>query len=63
MVAHERPLQVTHTIDVLGYQVMVAPGILGTLGDICARVAPAGRYAIISDDQVARRVDSLRRHV
>ena len=54
MVAHERPLQMTHTIDVLGYQVIVAPGILGTLGDVCERVAPARRYAIISDDQVAR---------
>jgi len=44
----------THTIDVLGYQVLVGPGALNTLGRVCDRVAPARRYAIISDDQVAR---------
>ena len=55
MVAHERPPRVmTHTIDVLGYQVLVGPGALDTLGRVCDRVAPARRYAIISDDQVAR---------
>ena len=55
MVAHERPPHaMTHTIDVLGYQVIVGAGALKTLGDACERVAPARRYAIISDDQVAR---------
>lgn len=44
----------THTIDVLGYQVTVGGGMLNSLGAVCHRVAPAHRYAIISDDQVAR---------
>ena len=46
---------VTRAIDVLGYQVIVGGGLLNALGAVCQRVAPAHRYAIISDDQVARR--------
>ena len=45
----------THrSIDVLDYQVIVGGGMLQTLGVVCQRVAPAARYAIISDEQVAR---------
>jgi 3-dehydroquinate synthetase len=44
----------TRSIDVLGYQVIVGGGILSALGAVCQRVAPAHRYAIVSDDQVAR---------
>lgn len=44
----------TRSIDVLGYQVVVGGGALHTLGAICQRVAPAHRYAIISDDEVAQ---------
>jgi 3-dehydroquinate synthase len=42
------------SIDVLGYQVVVGGGMLTALGTVCERVAPAHRYAIITDDQVAR---------
>ena len=41
-------------IDVLGYPVFVHPGVLQALGAICQGSAPAHRYAIISDDEVAR---------
>ena len=44
----------TRSIDVLGYEVTVGGGLLNSLGAVCHRVAPAHRYAIISDDQVAR---------
>lgn len=44
----------TRTVEVLGYQVLVGPGLLSSLGATCARVAPAHRYAIISDEAVAR---------
>lgn len=44
----------TQSIDVLGYQVIVGGGSLNSLGAVCRRVAPAYRYAIISDDQVAQ---------
>jgi 3-dehydroquinate synthase len=44
----------TRAIDVLSYQVIVGGGMLHALGAICQRVAPAHRYAIISDDEVAR---------
>lgn len=44
----------TRAIDVLDYQVHVGPGLLWSLGATCIRVAPSPRYAIISDDQVAR---------
>jgi 3-dehydroquinate synthase len=44
----------TRSIDVLGYQVVIGGGALQTLGAICHRVAPAHRYAIISDDVVAQ---------
>jgi 3-dehydroquinate synthase len=43
-----------HTVEVLGYQVIVGGGVLRTLGAVCQRVAPAHRYAIISDDDVAQ---------
>jgi 3-dehydroquinate synthase len=39
---------------VLGYQVIVGGEVLHSLGVICHRAAPAHRYAVISDDQVAR---------
>ena len=42
------------SIDVLGYQVIVGGGMLDSLGVICHRSAPSHRYAVISDDQVAR---------
>ena len=42
-----------HAIEVLGYEVLVGVGLVDRLGDICLRVAPAHRYAIITDDQVA----------
>jgi 3-dehydroquinate synthase len=45
---------VTRAIDVLGYQVVVGGGALHSLGALCQRVAPAHRYAIISDNDVAR---------
>lgn len=45
---------VTRAIDVLGYQVIVGSGALNTLGAVCHRAAPAHRYAIISDDEVAQ---------
>lgn len=44
----------TRTIDVLGYQVVVGGGLVHSLGAFCQRVAPAHRYAIISDNDVAR---------
>ena len=55
MVAGERPAElVTRAIDVLGYQAVVGGGVLNALGAVCQRVAPAPRYAIISDDLVAQ---------
>jgi 3-dehydroquinate synthetase len=42
------------SIDVLDYQVIVGGGMIDALGAVCQRVAPAHRYAIISDEQVAR---------
>lgn len=54
MVAPERsPEPISRAIDVLGYQVIVGAGMLDALAVVCQRVAPAHRYAIISDDQVA----------
>jgi 3-dehydroquinate synthase len=41
-------------IAVLGYEVLVGTGLLDRLGEICRRAAPAHRYAIVADDQVAR---------
>jgi 3-dehydroquinate synthase len=43
----------TRTVDVLDYQVVVGGGVIHSLGAICRRVAPAHRYAIISDSNVA----------
>lgn len=55
MVASGRPSElVSRAIEVLGYQVTVGGGMLDSLGAICLRVAPAHRYAIITDDHVAR---------
>jgi 3-dehydroquinate synthase len=45
---------VTRIIDVPGYQVRVGHGLLSSLGETCRRVAPAHRYAVISDEEVAR---------
>ena len=44
----------TRSISVLGYEVVVGGGMLNSLGAVCHRVAPANRYAIISDDEVAQ---------
>jgi 3-dehydroquinate synthase len=44
----------TRSIGVLGYRVTIGAGILNALGVICHRTVPAPRYAIISDDDVAR---------
>jgi 3-dehydroquinate synthase len=55
MVAPGTPRElVSRAIDVLGYQVIVGGGMLSALGAVCQRVAPAQRYAIISDDEVAQ---------
>ena len=56
MVVQGRPLPdvVQRSIDALGYQVHVGGGMLNALGAVCHRVAPSHRYAIISDDEVAR---------
>jgi 3-dehydroquinate synthase len=40
-------------IEVLDHEVLVGAGLIGRLGEISVRVAPAHRYAIITDDQVA----------
>jgi 3-dehydroquinate synthase len=48
------PDVVQRSIDVLGYQVHVGGGMLNALGAVCHRVVPSHRYAIISDDEVAR---------
>jgi 3-dehydroquinate synthase len=42
-----------HAIEVLGYEVVVGAGLIDRLGEIAVRVAPAHRYALVSDDQVA----------
>lgn len=42
-------------VEGLGYEVMVGPGLVDQLGPIVHRVAPAHRYAVITDDQVAPR--------
>ncbi|HEX6315661.1 MAG TPA: 3-dehydroquinate synthase [Gemmatimonadaceae bacterium] len=54
MVAPSTRTSAPRSIDVIGYQVSVGAGVLDTLGAVCQRVAPAYRYAVISDDQVAR---------
>jgi 3-dehydroquinate synthase len=55
MVAPGEPKElVSRAIDVLGYQAIVGGGMIESLGAVCQRVAPAHRYAIISDEQVAR---------
>ena len=56
MVVQGQPLPgvVQRSIDVLGYQVHIGGGMLNALGAVCHRVSPAHRYAIISDDEVAR---------
>jgi 3-dehydroquinate synthase len=48
------PDVVQRSIDVLGYQIHVGGGMLNALGAVGHRVSPAHRYAIISDDEVAR---------
>jgi 3-dehydroquinate synthase len=44
---------VRHEIEAGGYSVTVQPGILRNVGEITQRVAPAHRYAIVSDETVA----------
>jgi 3-dehydroquinate synthase len=41
------------SIDAHGYVVSVAPGLLGRAGEIILAAAPAHRYAVISDSNVA----------
>ena len=43
----------TALIDVLGYRVIVGGGSLEGLGVVCHQSAPAHRYAVITDEQVA----------
>ena len=54
MVTNTAQATAPRTIDVLGYQVIVGGGMLDSLGVVCHRSAPSHRYAVISDDQVAR---------
>ena len=54
MVAGAARGSVPRSIDVLEYQVVVGGGMLDSLGVVCHRSAPSHRYAVISDDQVAR---------
>ena len=54
MVAETTRDPAPRSIEILGYQVIVGPGMLQALGTVCQRVAPAYRYAIISDDEVAQ---------
>ena len=54
MVAASTSTSASRSIDVLGYKVIVGGGMLDSLGAVCQRAAPAHRYAVISDDQVAR---------
>jgi 3-dehydroquinate synthase len=42
------------SIDVLGYPIVVSSGTLARLGDHVRALAPAHRYAIVTDDNVAR---------
>jgi 3-dehydroquinate synthase len=44
---------VTRDIEVLGYQISVRPGLVDEVGAATARVAPAHKYAIITDENVA----------
>lgn len=39
-------------VHLLGYDILVAPALLDTLGDITRRVAPAHRYVIVTDHTV-----------
>ncbi|HEX8209454.1 MAG TPA: 3-dehydroquinate synthase [Longimicrobium sp.] len=36
-----------------GYEVLVGPGIFGSIGTILSRFCPAQRYAVVTDDRVA----------
>jgi len=54
MVANTERSSAPRSIAVLGYQVIVGGEVLNSLGVVCHRSAPAHRYAVISDDQVAR---------
>ena len=40
-------------LRLLDGDILVEPGLLGTVGDVAARVAPAHRYVIVTDDTVA----------
>jgi 3-dehydroquinate synthase len=50
-----RRLTTSRTISLGTYDVLVAPGALARLGEIVEAVAPAHRYAIVTDDQVGPR--------
>lgn len=41
------------SVSLPGYDITIAPGLLARVGAITRRVAPAHRYAVISDDLVA----------
>ena len=47
-------MSVLATIDVLGYPIVVASGTLAQIGDHVREHAPAHRYAIVTDENVAR---------
>jgi 3-dehydroquinate synthase len=36
-----------------GYEVLVGPGIFGSIGTILSKFCPAQRYAVVTDDRVA----------
>lgn len=49
-------------VEVAAYEVTIGYGVLATVGEIASRVAPAHRYAIVSDSNVAPlHADRLRR--
>jgi len=50
-----RRLTTSRTISLGRYDVLVAPGAIGSIAEVVADVAPAHRYAIITDDNVRPR--------
>ena len=50
-----RRLTTSRTISLGRYDVLVAPGSIGSIAEVVADVAPAHRYAIITDDNVRPR--------
>ena len=50
-----RRLTTSRTISFGGYDVLVAPGALASIGEVVAKTAPAHRYAVITDEHVGPR--------